>query len=386
MIGLFNDCYPPVMDGVSVTVQNYARWLHRGGHDVCVATPAAQGEEFGEPFPVYGYFSLPIPMRKPYRMGFPQMDRAFQNAMARTDFSIVHTHSPFSAGKTALKIARQRGIPMVATFHSKYRADFERIIPNRQVVDYMIKGVVDFFEQADEVWIPQASVEETLREYGYRGHVEVVDNGNDFAADTRTGMLRAEGRVMLGVKDETPVLLFVGQHIWEKNPQVVLNALSRLRRRPWKMFFAGTGYAAADLKKLTAELGLTDRVTFLGQICDRERMKRLYAAADVFLFPSLYDNAPLVVREAAAMLTPSLMAAGSTAAAVVDDGVNGFLCEPDDYHFARRLSSILDDGALRARAGREARRTLARSWEDIAGEVAGRYANIIRRNRHKGCA
>ena len=78
------------------------------------------------------------------------------------------------------------------------------------VVDYMVKNVVDFYSQADEVWIPQASVEETLREYGYKGRVEVVDNGNDFAADTRTDLLRSEGRAMLGAGRCEPVLLFVG--------------------------------------------------------------------------------------------------------------------------------------------------------------------------------
>ena len=61
------------------------------------------------------------------------------------------------------------------------------------------------------MWIPQASVEETLREYGYKGRVEVVDNGNDFAADTRTDLLRSEGRAMLGAGRCEPVLLFVGR-------------------------------------------------------------------------------------------------------------------------------------------------------------------------------
>lgn len=76
--------------------------------------------------------------------------------------------------------------------------------------------MIDFYSQADEVWIPQASVEETLREYGYKGRVEVVDNGNDFAADIRIDLLRNEGRSMLGVPHGEPVLLFVGQHIYEK--------------------------------------------------------------------------------------------------------------------------------------------------------------------------
>ncbi len=58
------------------------------------------------------------------------------------------------------------GIPLVATFHSKYRDDFERVIPNKALVDYLVGKVVKFYESVDEVWVPQASVGETLREYG----------------------------------------------------------------------------------------------------------------------------------------------------------------------------------------------------------------------------
>ena len=84
MIGIFNDCYPPVIDGVSVTVQNYARWLNRKCGDVCVVTPAVPGAKHDEDFPVYDYFSVPIPMRKPYRMGMPYVDLDFRSPTARS--------------------------------------------------------------------------------------------------------------------------------------------------------------------------------------------------------------------------------------------------------------------------------------------------------------
>mgnify|MGYP001776216525 CR=1 FL=1 len=324
MIGIFNDCYPPVIDGVSVTVRNYARWLNRKCGDVCVVTPSVPGTVYDEDFPVYDYFSLPIPMRRPYRMGLPAVDLDFRSRIGRVDFSLVHAHSPFSSGRLAMRLARQQGVPVVATFHSKYRADFERVIPNKAVVDYLVKGIVDFYDRADEVWVPQAGVEETLREYGYRGRVEIVDNGNDFATAGDISPLRAEGRAMLGLPPSVPALLFVGQHIYEKNPHLIIRALARLRDRSWHMYFVGTGYAADELRRLAVSKGLESRITFMGMVTDRERLKRCYAAADLFVFPSLYDNAPLVVREAAAMGTPALLAEGSTAAGVLAAGINGF--------------------------------------------------------------
>lgn len=379
MIGIFNDCYPPVIDGVSVTVQNYARWLNRKCGDVCVVTPAVPGAKHDEDFPVYDYFSVPIPMRKPYRMGMPYVDLDFRSRISRVDFSIVHAHSPFSSGRLALRLARQQKVPLVATFHSKYRADFERVVPSKTIVDYLVKNIVDFYNQADEVWVPQAGVAETLREYGYRGRVEVVDNGNDMATADDITPLRNEGRAMLGVSAHEPMLLFVGQHIYEKNPHLIIRALSRLRDRRWHMFFIGTGYAAEELKQLAKSKGLDGRITFMGQVADRLLLKRCYAAADLFVFPSLYDNAPLVVREAAAMETPALLAAGSTAAGVVADGMNGFTCRADEHALAERLAALMGDKALLTAAGNNARKTIARPWSEIADEVYDRYLHLIRR-------
>lgn len=379
MIGLFNDCFPPIMDGVSLTTQNYAYWLHKKSGNVCVVTPKSPDAVDEEEYPIYRYSSIPIPMRKPYRLGFPRIDWPFHERIRKLSFELVHAHCPFSSGVLAMKMARAQHIPIVATFHSKYRADFERAIPSRLLVDYLIRKVIRFYEAADEVWIPQAAVEETLREYGYKGRVEVVDNGNDFAGEQSVDKIREEGRRALGVPPGQPVFLFVGQHIWEKNLAFLLDALARLGDVPFRMYFVGSGYAASDLRQRTALLGLDDKVTFVGTIVERVELKRYYAAADLFLFPSLYDNAPLVVREAAALHTPSVLLHNSTAAEVVSDSVNGFLSEGSVEAYAARLREVLQAPALMKRAGEEASRTIARSWQNVAEEVYDRYISLIRR-------
>lgn len=379
MIGLFNDCFPPIMDGVSLTTQNYAYWLNKKAGNVCVVTPKSPGAVDDEEYPVYRYSSLPIPMRKPYRLGFPRIDWPFHERIRKLSFELVHAHCPFSSGVLAMKMARAQHIPLVATFHSKYRADFERAIPSRLVVDYLIRKVIRFYEAADEVWIPQAAVEETLREYGYRGRVEVVDNGNDFAGEQSMDYIREEARCALGVRPGEPVFLFVGQHIREKNPAFLLDALARLSDIPFRMYFVGSGYAAAELRQKTTLLGLDSKVTFVGTIVDRDVLKRYYAAADLFLFPSLYDNAPLVVREAAALHTPSVLIRDSTASEVISDSVNGFLSPGSVEAYAARLREVLQTPALVKQVGEEASRTIARSWQNVAEEVYDRYVSLIRR-------
>lgn len=386
MIGIFNDCFPPIMDGVSVTTANYAYWLNHRGEDVCVVTPQAPEAVDNQPYPVYRYLSLPIPMRKPYRFGMPQMDLSFKRRIAATPFSIVHAHCPFSSGDVALGIARSRHIPLIATFHSKYKADFERVVHNKYIVNYLLRSVVNFYEQADEVWIPQAAVEETLREYGYKGPVEVVDNGNDFAGTPYSPAIKAEAMARLGLKKGVPVLLFVGQHIWEKNVGLIIRSLAKMKDVPFKMLFVGTGYAEEEMKHLADSYGLTGingKIRFEGPVYDREEMRRYYTAADLFLFPSMYDNAPLVVREAAAMHTPAVLLKGSTASEVVKDGFNGFLSDDGDEAYAATLRRLLANPMLVANTGLCASTTLARSWEDIAGEVLDRYNHLIYRKKHE---
>ena len=126
------------------------------------------------------------------------------------------------------------------------------------------------------------------------------------------------------------------------------------------------------------ELGLASKVSFVGSIVEREILKRYYVAADLFLFPSLYDNAPLVIREAAALGTPSVLIRDSTASEI-----NGFLSPNSTEAYSNRIREILCSTAIIKQVGEEASRTIARSWEDVAGEVYDRYNRLIKRNGNK---
>ena len=195
--------------------------------------------------------------------------------------------------------------------------------------------------------------------------LEVVENGNDMARLDVEELPRnhVEARRRLGMDPDVPALLFVGQHILEKGVRVILDALLLLRDRgmPFVMNYIGTGYAAEELRRVVKRRLLAD----------------YYAASDLFLFPSYYDNAPLVVREAASMGTPSLIPSGSTAAGVIDHGHNGFLCPRTARDYAEAIASLSADRASLRLAGRGARLSLVRSWDDVMREVADRYSDLI---------
>jgi len=106
------------------------------------------------------------------------------------------------------------------------------------------------------------------------------------------------------------------------------------------MYFIGTGYAFDDMKQMVIDHGLDDKTEFKGLILERELIKKYYAAADLFLFPSIYDNAPLVVREAGALQTPSVLVKGSTASEIITDNLNGFLIENSAESLANKIREL----------------------------------------------
>ena len=117
------------------------------------------------------------------------------------------------------------------------------------------------------------------------------------------------------------------------------------------MLLAGEGPDRTNLERLAQEEDLEDRAAWLGFIRNGDQLSSLYAMADLFVFPSLYDNAPMVVREAAANGTASVLVRGSCSAEGIVDGVNGFLSEDSPEDIARAIS----EGLMNAeKAGQEA--------------------------------
>lgn len=380
--GIFNDSFPPILDGVTQTVLNYVDRLIKTGHKACIVTPY-NPVKVEEPYPVVRFFSLPIQSRKPYRYGYPRLDPFIWKKLRQTPFALVHSHSPFAAGRLAVYAKRKQNIPLIGTFHSKYKSDLEHSFKYAPwCVPIIMKRILDFYNACDEVWIPQSSVEETIREYGFKGHVEVVENGIDYADIPVNDILKykEDCRVDLGIDKEELVLLFVGQHIWEKGIGVIAEALSLIKERvKFRMYFIGTGYASEELKKKIEAENLGDKVYFLGTITERDKIGQYYAAADLFLFPSYYDNAPLVVREAAAMGTPSIIPVGSTASEVIKNFENGFLTEAKPQAYADFITQLSRDRSKIETAGIGARQSLVRGWNDVMEEVIDRYNSLIKR-------
>ena len=264
----------------------------------------------------------------------------------------------------------------MATFHSKYYDDFLKATKSEAIARAGVKLVVSFYNRCDEVWAVGKNTADVLREYGFEGEIQVMPNGATFRSASEQDVAEVTRRWHLG---EDPVILFVGQMDWKKNILTILEGCARLKAegQRFRLVLAGQGVDLMDINAKIQELNLEDRAQTVGHITDASLLDGLYARASLFAFPSLYDAAPMVVREAAVMGTPSVMVRGSTAAEVIQDGVNGYLCENQPADLARVIRGALSDPEALKRAGKTARETIPVPWEKVLETAVERYTRLI---------
>ena len=376
-IGLFTDTFLPIVDGVGRVVQAYAETLCSMGHQAAVVAPMYDsGFRGGYPYELVEFNAKPMPGFKQYRIGEAMLDPHYRKRIRMIDMDLVHAHSPFHTGSEALRLAALRKIPLVGTFHSKYYDDFLRATKSESLAKMGVKIVVNYYNRCDEVWAVGSNTADVLHSYGFEGDVQVMPNGASLRSASPNDIAEVTRRWNLG---EDPLILFVGQMDWKKNILTVLEGCAKMKKQgcAFRLLLAGQGIDLGHIRQKIQDLNLQDRAEAIGHITDNSLLEGLYARASVFAFPSLYDMAPMVVREAAVMGTPSVMVRGSTAAEVIRNGENGFLCENDPDDLARVMTEILADPARLEQVGENARNTIPVPWEKVMERAVERYTRLV---------
>ena len=375
-IGQFTDTFLPIVDGVGRVVQAYSETLCKMGHQVTVVAPMYDtGFQGGFPYQLVEYVGSSVPGLKQYKVGEAVLDAHYRHRIRMIDLDVIHAHSPFTAGSEALRLASVRKLPLVATFHSKYYDDFLKATRSESIAKMGVKLVVSFYNRCDEVWAVGKNTADVLREYGYEGEIQVMPNGATMRSASATDIAEVNRRWNLG---EDPLFFFAGQMDWKKNLLTVLEACARLKKQGmrFKLLLAGQGIDMNAIGDKIRELNIQDRAEQIGHITDASLLDALYDRADLFTFPSLYDAAPMVVREAAVMGTPSVMVRGSTAAEIIRDGENGLLCENSSEDLARVMTEALKDPEKLKEIGRRAKETIPVPWEKVLEKAVERYERL----------
>ncbi len=182
-------------------------------------------------------------------------------------------------------------------------------------------------------------------------------------------------------RDDGLTALFVGRcYPRQKGLEVLLQAMHRLRSsRRVRLRIVGEDWGGyAVVAALTAELHLEDRVTLVGRL-DRSALLREFAAADLFVLPSLFDSLPIAVLEAMAAGLPVVATRVGGVPDVVEDTHTGILVEPGDpTALAAALDALAADDGLRGRLGAEAWRRSARySWDAVIPKIKSVYEEAV---------
>ena len=380
-IGQFSDSFLPIVDGVGRVVYHYASALSKRGEECYVIAPMADtGYRGGYPFELVDFVSMKLPRQRQYSTGIPSFDTHYDARMRNITLDVIHAHSPFIAGLEAQRIARRRNIPVIGMFHSRYYDDFYQYTRAEMLANIAVATIVNFYQRCDEVWTVSQSSAETLHDYGYVGEIVVIPNGTP---DVDPNLERAKAAKAHFQLPDGPILLYCGQINWKKNILRILESCAAYQKtgKPFTLVLAGQGPDAKAIQQKVEELDLTDRVRFTGHITDEELLYGLYEVADLFVFPSLYDTSGMVVRESAAMETPSIVVRGCATAEPIIDRENGFLCEDTTESLCAVIEMALSDLNMTRQIGKVARRTIYLSWDDIAANALDRYTALIEHHK-----
>ena len=382
------DSFSPCIDGPINVVKNYS--LHLNRNHICkVAVPkAAKKQNYvdNEKFEVIRCRSWAAPEN--YRFGRPLQDIKFRKAIEAEGFDIIHAHSPFSMARFALKTGKKQNLPVVITIHTQYKEDFKRTLHGfKPFIAIAMRYIMRSVKAADSVWTVNDASRNILREYGYKGKIEVVRNGTDLKYPENAEELKAKIDDLHNLKGQKNVFIFVGRIAMYKNLGLMAEALKILKDRgeDFRMIVVGSGFDEVKFKEQVKDAGLDDRFIFTGSVKDRTLLQAYYLRSDLFLFPSTFDTSSLVPIEAAAHKLPTLLIKGSYTAENITDNVNGFLSEETPEAFADKIKAIISEDGLAKKVGEEAHRSVYRSWEMVAEEVAQKYKKIIAeyKERHK---
>jgi UDP-glucose:(heptosyl)LPS alpha-1,3-glucosyltransferase len=205
--------------------------------------------------------------------------------------------------------------------------------------------------------------------------LHVIYSGVDLAQfhPAKREALRGAARAELGCRPRDTLFLFVGSGFSRKGLDAAIDALASTSNGSFWLLIAGKDREAARFAAKARAAGVSERVRFLG---GREDVVPLYAAADCFILPTRYDPFPNTVLEALAMGLPAIVSTRCGAAEIIERGVNGWVCEPDDAAGIAALMREADEAIRRRDLLPAARATAERFGIDA---MAGRLAQLYER-------
>ena len=346
---MMTDAYKPYVSGVTSYIDLNKRALEELGHEVYVFT-------FGD---VEQQDEDPRVIRSP---GLPLANTGFYLSIRyRTvakkllqSMDVVHVHHPFLSGRLALIYCTRKNIPVVFTNHTRYDLYAQARMPfmPTEVSQSLLQSYMpDFCNAVDLVISPSRGMERILRQYGVESHIEVVPNGANLKPFQKAKPL---SRSEFGFSKSDVLLVYMGRVAPEKNIEFLLQAFAGVARTipNVHLLILGGGQKEHEekLKPLPAELGIEERVRFMGMI-PYDQLPSYLAMCDAFVTASVTEVHPFSVIEAMATGLPIMGIDSPGVGDSVEDGVSGLLSTEDIASFTAKLTYLCLNKSLQKSMG-----------------------------------
>lgn len=371
-VALFSGNYNYVRDGANQSLNRLVEYLLRQGAQVRVYSPTIAKPAFEPTGDLVSLPSLPVPGRAEYHLATGLSWRVRRD-LARFKPNVVHISSPDPSAHRAVSWARRRGIPVLASVHTRF--DTYPRYYNMAWIEPLVTAILRrLYRRCDALVAPSESFAQVLREQRMNYDISIWSRGVDRKI-FHPGRRDMAWRRAQGLADDAVVIGFFSRLVMEKGLDVFADTIDELKTRgvPHRVLVVGEGPARDWFEARLPNAVFTG---FLGG----GDLARAVACMDVLFFPSITETFGNVTLEAMACGLPVVAAEATGSESLVDDHGSGRLIRPGAIHaFAEALRGYLSSAELR-RAHGAAGEARARdfSWDRINGTVADTYARLIR--------
>jgi len=375
-VALFSGNYNYVRDGANQALNRFVAYLLRNGAQVRVYSPTTDTPAFDPAGDLVSAPSFPVPGRKEYRVPY-RLSASVRRDLKRFAPNLIHVSSPDPLGHRAISWARARGLPAVASVHTRFET-YPRYY-GLAFLEPLIESLLRrFYRRCDAIVAPSESMAQLLREQRMSYDVGIWTRGIDRDI-FNPGRRDLEWRQSLGITDDKPVIGFIGRLVMEKGLDVFSDTIDHLAQRQvkHKVLVVGEGPAREWFQNRLPN------AVFTGFQAGAD-LGRAVASMDMLFNPSVTETFGNVTLEAMACGRPTVAARATGSESLVEDGVTGRLIRPGAIGaFADALAHYCQDEGARAAAGAAAQAKVERyGWDQVNQALVDTYIRIIHQREH----
>ncbi len=367
-IAFFTETFLPKVDGIVTRLTKTVQHLVAAGDEVLIFCPEGAPDHFMGAR-VVGVPALPLPLYPELKLALPRP--AVSEALDRFKPDLVHVVNPAVLGLGGIWLARTRGLPLVASYHTHLPKYLEHY--GMGMLEPLLWELLKTAHNQAQLNLCTSTA--MVAELAAKGiqHTALWQRGVDtdlFRPSLRSQAMRQ--RLHGAHSDTGNLLLYIGRLSAEKQIERIRPVLSALPQT--RLALVGDGPYRSQLERLFEGTA----TTFVGYLAGEE-LASAYASGDAFLFPSSTETLGLVLLEAMAAGCPVVGANRGGIPDIVSHGENGCLYDPDDPDsLVAAVNALLgDQGArrtLRASAREEAERW---NWAGATEQLRGYYAKVV---------